>query len=279
MKSKIWILIILILFIITYIYFSNLNENYIEKRKIDYIVGEKGEIQVIQEDIYNVKDYISNINTYLLLPLKDIPIDLEKNSLKFQKLTDVSIEIIDSNNKKIDNNIPSYSNVDRKIYASTYLKEGRYKVITKYTIHNTLTNYDDVCELYTKVLSDKEKIKARNNSAEAEIVEVINKVKRRVTGNHMRHKMPMFAARISYSMYGNQSKTSHFVLEDSCVGCGYCAKKCPANAIEMKENKPVWVKKQCIMCLGCLHRCPKFAIQYGKNTKKHGQYLNPNTKV
>jgi Fe-S-cluster-containing hydrogenase component 2 len=89
----------------------------------------------------------------------------------------------------------------------------------------------------------------------------------------------MFAARISYSMYGNQSKTSHFVLEDSCVGCGYCAKKCPANAIEMKENKPVWVKKQCIMCLGCLHRCPKFAIQYGKNTKKHGQYLNPNTKV
>ncbi len=128
-------------------------------------------------------------------------------------------------------------------------------------------------------LSDKEKVKARNNSAEAEIVEVINKVKRRVAGNHMRHKMPMFAARISYSMYGNQSKTSHFVLEDSCVGCGYCAKKCPANAIEMKENKPVWVKKQCIMCLGCLHRCPKFAIQYGKNTKKHGQYLNPNTKV
>ena len=32
------------------------------------------------------------------------------------------------------------------------------------------------------------------------------------------------------------------------------------------------------MCLGCLHRCPEFAIQYGKNTKKHGQYMNPNVK-
>ena len=33
------------------------------------------------------------------------------------------------------------------------------------------------------------------------------------------------------------------------------------------------------MCLGCLHRCPKFAIQYGRNTKKHGQYTNPNVKL
>ena len=26
-------------------------------------------------------------------------------------------------------------------------------------------------------------------------------------------------------------------------------------------------------CLGCLHKCPTFAIQYGRNTKKHGQYV------
>lgn len=39
------------------------------------------------------------------------------------------------------------------------------------------------------------------------------------------------------------------------------------------------VEDGCVMCLGCLHRCPKFAIQYGKNTKKHGQYTNPNVKI
>ena len=59
MKSKIWILVIAIIGIIAYIYLSNLNENYIEKREIDYIIGKKGEIQVIQEDIYNEKDYIN----------------------------------------------------------------------------------------------------------------------------------------------------------------------------------------------------------------------------
>lgn len=92
----------------------------------------------------------------------------------------------------------------------------------------------------------------------------------------MLHKVPIFAAKAFYKTYGYQSKTSHFVLEESC---NLCAKKCPANAIEMKNNKSAWVKDQCIMCLGCLHRCPKFTIQYGKKTKTHGQYLNPNTKV
>ena len=42
-------------------------------------------------------------------------------------------------------------------------------------------------------------------------------------------------------------------------GCGLCAKKCPVQAIEMRDGKPVWVKDKCVMCLGCLHRCPKYA--------------------
>lgn len=49
--------------------------------------------------------------------------------------------------------------------------------------------------------------------------------------------------------------------------------------IEMLDGKPVWVKGKCVMCLGCLHRCPKFAIQYGENTRRHGQYTNPNVKL
>lgn len=64
----------------------------------------------------------------------------------------------------------------------------------------------------------------------------------------------------------------------AALAVGY-VRKCPVNAIEIRDNKPVWMKDKCTMCLGCLHCCPKFAIQYGKNTKKHGRYKNPNTRV
>ncbi len=53
-----------------------------------------------------------------------------------------------------------------------------------------------------------------------------------------------------------------------------CSWGLPVSAIEMNDRKPKWIKEQCVMCLSCLHHCPKFAIQYGKRTKKHGQYTH-----
>lgn len=97
----------------------------------------------------------------------------------------------------------------------------------------------------------------------------------------MSPRVPAFLAEtISLPIYDKSARrTAHFHVEDSCIGCGLCAKKCPVQAIEMQAGKPVWVKDKCVMCLGCLHRCPKFAIQYGRNAKKHGQYTNPNVKL
>ena len=85
--------------------------------------------------------------------------------------------------------------------------------------------------------------------------------------------------RIAEPIYNTKRRTSNFRVEDSCIGCGLCAEKCPMQAIEMRDKKPIWVKAQCALCLGCLHRCPKFAIQYGNKTKRHGQYTNPKVKV
>ncbi|RXZ53436.1 4Fe-4S dicluster domain-containing protein [Senegalimassilia faecalis] len=74
---------------------------------------------------------------------------------------------------------------------------------------------------------------------------------------------------------GRTRRTSNLSVEQTCIGCGLCAKKCPVHAIEMQHKHLVWVKDRCVMCLGCLHRCPTFAIQCGPNTKRHGQYLHP----
>lgn len=98
-------------------------------------------------------------------------------------------------------------------------------------------------------------------------------------GDFMKDKLSNLMALVYPPFYKALSRTKNLTVEESCVGCGSCAEKCPAQAIEMQAGKPAWVKKNCVMCLGCLHRCPQFAIQYGPNTKAHGQYRNPNVDV
>ncbi len=125
-------------------------------------------------------------------------------------------------------------------------------------------------------LSNEEKVRRINENAELEIDYIINRIKNFTVGDYMKNKLPYPIAKKGHNLeYDSMRKTKHFSVEENCVGCGLCAKNCPAAAIQIKNHKPEWVKAQCIMCLSCLHHCPKFAIQYGKNTKRHGQYTHP----
>ncbi len=130
-------------------------------------------------------------------------------------------------------------------------------------------------------LSTPEKVAKYTKNTEAEISSIIRSVKERNKNRYMSPRTPAFITEwIAEPIYNSKvRRTINFCVEATCIGCGLCAKKCPVNAIEMHDKRPVWVKDKCVMCLGCLHRCPKFAIQYGKNTKRHGQYTNPNVKV
>lgn len=122
-------------------------------------------------------------------------------------------------------------------------------------------------------LSDQAKVAKINEAAEPQISFIIDSVARSAAGDYMKNKMPVLAAKLLYGMeYDAMRKTKNLKVSDSCIGCGLCAKNCPAAAIELRNGKPVWIKSECVMCLGCLHRCPKFAIQYGKHTSQHGQY-------
>lgn len=128
-------------------------------------------------------------------------------------------------------------------------------------------------------LSKKKKVERWTKNTEKQIDAIIHMINERKVGNFMQRKMPSLIGKIAYGNYDRMRRTYHFHVENSCIGCGLCARKCPVHAIELKEKSPVWVKDKCTMCLGCLHRCPKFAIQYGSRTKKHGQYQNPHAKI
>lgn len=125
-------------------------------------------------------------------------------------------------------------------------------------------------------VSDAEANRRVSEAAEPQITRVIERISQRAVGAFDLCKGPAFLSPMLRKEYEKKRSTSFFHVEDSCVGCGLCARVCPLSAIRLGNGKPVWVKGKCTMCLGCLHRCPKFAIQYGESTAKHGQFVNPN---
>ena len=63
-----------------------------------------------------------------------------------------------------------------------------------------------------------------------------------------------------------------FTVDESvCINCGKCSKVCPVNNIT--GTPPTWIhNEKCTCCLACYHFCPVHAINYGKITRKRGQY-------
>ena len=47
---------------------------------------------------------------------------------------------------------------------------------------------------------------------------------------------------------------------DVCVGCGLCARTCPAKAIAMRDRRPRIDRAKCIRCFCCQEFCPKGAM-------------------
>jgi formate hydrogenlyase subunit 6/NADH:ubiquinone oxidoreductase subunit I len=66
----------------------------------------------------------------------------------------------------------------------------------------------------------------------------------------------------------------NFWVDDKCNSCGICLKVCPAENIEMIDDKPAWLHR-CEQCLACIQWCPQEAIQYGEKTVRYPRYHHP----
>ncbi|HEY5561751.1 MAG TPA: EFR1 family ferrodoxin [Clostridiaceae bacterium] len=81
-----------------------------------------------------------------------------------------------------------------------------------------------------------------------------------------------------YSEFQPNKFDEDFWTNPKCNGCGICSRVCPANNINLVEEKPKWQHK-CEQCLACIHWCPQSSIQYKNDSLNKERYQNPEIRV
>ncbi|MDR0706329.1 MAG: EFR1 family ferrodoxin [Treponema sp.] len=69
-----------------------------------------------------------------------------------------------------------------------------------------------------------------------------------------------------------------YKVADRCNGCALCARICPAGAVIIIENKPVF-SSACEHCQACLNWCPMRAIRYIRISPDSERYHHPEVKA
>ena len=93
------------------------------------------------------------------------------------------------------------------------------------------------------------------------MIEDICTEKRRRTRPKISSLMLSFLSKIEKKESKKFGQT--FKIKETCSECGWCAKNCPRENIEMENKKPKF-KDKCIICLRCIYGCPTKSIYSDK---------------
>lgn len=125
---------------------------------------------------------------------------------------------------------------------------------------------------------DSKEIEQRKLSeAPTRIREIVNGIKsHRSVTDVVRGSIPRIKTGLIYPLFKRWGIfPKKWSSTDACVGCGICVKSCPQKNITLNtEKRPIW-GMDCCSCLACYHSCPRHAVEYGKETRKKGQYFLP----
>lgn len=131
----------------------------------------------------------------------------------------------------------------------------------------------------------KEKEQAKKQQAAQDLQQYIPIIKERQNHVFMLHKgrWPRINSRIIGEYFLNHLITDKpfHVRHERCVKCGICADVCPVHDITGGlGHEPEWKHNgSCITCFSCYHHCPHHAIEYGRQTRKKGQYFYKKNKL
>ncbi|MBO5485808.1 MAG: EFR1 family ferrodoxin, partial [Eubacterium sp.] len=135
----------------------------------------------------------------------------------------------------------------------------------------------DNMPVFDKIVETEESVKEKLLAAKERFEIVAEKIRNReacfdiLVGEEEEAKERSFIKSEAFNK--NSRKTAKYhITENKCIGCGMCARICPAEAIIMRENKPFWIKEDCYLCMGCFNRCPAEAIEYGEFSKGKFRY-------
>lgn len=129
---------------------------------------------------------------------------------------------------------------------------------------------------------EEKKVQKKEKAIPKQLDRLAKKIQHKKGNDH--GKSDSFKNKLTTSILMNLTKSTtksiKYFADETCVGCGTCAKVCPSGKVKMKGSRPKWQEnKQCYYCYACFNFCPEQAILVPNWKRKDGRYTHPDATI